>query len=349
MIIAKKAIQVKDRYVGPGFPVFIIAEIGTSHDGKLGLAIKLIEEAAKCGANAVKLQTVCVDESYIQGEESYEIFKDLWFECEDLEKLMKVAEANHIILFSTPGDLYSLELILKVKMPLIKISSGLLTNQPLIKEAAKSKLPMVISTGMSYLDEVGSAIRVAEKNGCHNIMLMHCTSLYPAPPETLNLNLMKTMDCVFPYPIGYSDHSAGLTASIAACALGACLVEKHFILDHSIPGPDTGPDNLFSVEPRELKMLVEEIRKVEKMLGSSVKQPTSDEIAKRNLYRRCLFAREAMTAGQVVKESSVAIKRPRLGEQGLPPWFFDYIIGLEVRCDVAVNEVFSLALFCPKS
>jgi sialic acid synthase SpsE len=325
--------------------VFIIAEIGTSHDGKLGLAIKLIEEAEKCGVNAVKLQTVSVDESYMPGEKSYEIFKNLWFEYEDLEKLMKVAEANHIILFSTPGDLYSLELMLKVKMPMAKISSGLLTNQTLIKKIAKSKLPIMISTGMSYLDEVGSAIRVAENNGCQNIMLMHSTSLYPAPSETLNLNSIKTMNYVFPYPVGYSDHSVGMTAAIAACTLGACLIEKHFILDSSIPGPD----NVFAVEPKEMRSFVEEIRNVEKMFGTYVKQPTEEEKAQRNLFRRCLVARTTIKSGQTVNEEMIAIKRPRIGEYGLPPSFLEYIIGLGTNRDVAKNEVLSLDMFCIKS
>ncbi|MBN2125283.1 MAG: N-acetylneuraminate synthase family protein [Deltaproteobacteria bacterium] len=340
--MSRHTVRIRNHAIGNGHPVFVVAEIGASHGGKIDRAVKLIEEAAGCGVQAVKLQTVNVDDSYVGGTESYEIFKGLWFRKEDLERLVKVAEANHVVLFSTPGDFCSFGLIRELKMPLVKISSGLLTHEPLIKEIAKSGLPILFSTGMSYLDEVGSAVRVAESNGCSDIMLMHCTSLYPAAPETLNLRAMEAMEAAFPYPVGYSDHSLGETAAVAACALGASLIEKHFVLDKAY----SGPDSHFSHDPKELKHLVEEIRNVEKMLGSPVKRPTEEEMAIRNRYRRCLVARKVIRAGKRIDRDMVAVKRVQPGQCGLAPRYYEDILGLRVRRDINTDEPLLLHHFC---
>jgi sialic acid synthase SpsE len=343
MAIQKKSVKIGKRGIGKGYPVFVIAEIGTSHYGKFDLAVKLIEGAADCGADAVKLQTVNVDESYLKGEESYEVFKELWLEENELRKLIKIAKKNGIILFSTPGDFYSLEYLVKLNMPMIKVSSGLLTNHPLIKRIAISQTPMVISTGMSYMDEVALSVRIAEENGLQDIMIMHCTSLYPSLPETLNLNTIKSLDQVFPYPIGYSDHFPGYTSAIVAVALGASLIEKHLVLDKSVEGPD----NEIACDLNEMKSLVQEIRNTEKMLGSYKKTPTEDEKVRRGQYRRCLMTRKGIKAGQVLTDELIVIKRPKSGQFGLPPAFFEYINGLRICRDIGGNEIITMDLFSP--
>lgn len=344
MRIGKIPVRVGSLDVGPGFPVFVIAEIGASHSGRRDMAVKLVEEAAKAGVNAVKLQTIQVNEAYLPGEPSYEVFKGLWLEAEDLEELMRVAEKNGVLLFSTAGDLFSLDLMLKLGMPLVKVSSGLMTHHPLIAKIAKTGLPMILSTGMSYLHEVLASLGVAEEKGSRNLMVLHCTSSYPASPENLNLLAMKTMDEILPYPVGYSDHSLGSTAVVAACSLGARLIEKHFILDRSVPSPD----RLFAAEPKEMKALVEEIRKVEKMLGSGIKEPVEEEKGQRSLLRRCLMARRAIQPGEVLTDEMISIKRPRPGQKGLPPSSFGQIVGMRVLRPVAANEGITLEVFGPE-
>lgn len=340
----RKHITVEKKIIGEGFPVFIIAEIGASHQGDVNLATRLIETGARCGVDAIKLQTVSAEESYIPGEESYEIFKGLWFEYEELLTLKKAAEDSNVVLFSTPGDLLSLDLILRLEMPMIKVSSGLLTHDPLIQRIARSGFPVLLSTGMSFLDEVGYALRILEENGCKQNMLMHCTSLYPSPPDRLNLRAIMTLSDAFLYPVGYSDHSQGTTAAIAACVMGANLIEKHLVLDKKIKLPDSA----FALDPKEMILLVEQIRKVEKMLGSSIKEPVEEERGQRRFYRRCLVARKDMKAGDSIDEFSVVFKRPRKGERGLPPSYFDNMVGKQLLKDIEKNELFSFDHFCVK-
>lgn len=327
-------VDVSGRKIGSGEPTFIVAEIGASHAGKADLAIKLIEAAAKAGVDAVKLQTIDADESYVQGTLSYNIFKSLWFEKDALIRISNAARENKIILFSTPGDFSGLEMMLAVGMPLIKISSGLMTNTPLLKRSIQTGLPIVISTGMSYLDEVDETVRAAETFGCHDLLLMHCVALYPAPVSALNLAAMETMAMRYPCPVGYSDHFDGTLSCVAATAMGARILEKHFTLDRNLKGPD----DPLSAEPAEMEKLVREVRLVEKMIGSEIKEPHPDEIVGRNLNRRCLVARRPIAKGSILKEEDIAFKRPRPGEKGLPPAEFDNVVGLKAARNIALDE-----------
>jgi N-acetylneuraminate synthase/N,N'-diacetyllegionaminate synthase len=193
---------------------------------------------------------------------------------------------------------------------------------------------MVISTGMSYLDEVALTVRTAEEAGCRQLALMHCTSLYPSPAATLNLASMQTLAQAFPYPVGYSDHYDGTTASVAATALGARLLEKHFTLDRSGPGPD----DHFAVDPAQLARLVREVREIEQMLGSGIKAPDAQEERGRAVYRRCLMARRAIAAGEVLSEDAVGFKRPKGDVQGLPPSLLPHVIGLRAKRPIQRNE-----------
>lgn len=327
-------ITVSNRRIGPGEPVFIAVEIGASHRGDPDLAARLIQEAARCGVDAVKLQTVDADESYVPESPSYGIFKSLWLPVVALKRLMGVARDCGVVLFTTPGDFVGLRLMCEVGMPLIKISSGLLTNLPLIQEAARIGLPMVFSTGMSYFEEVKATVRAAEEAGCHHLVLMHCTSLYPAPAATLNLAAMHTMAEAFPYPVGYSDHYDGMTATLAAVSLGARMIEKHFTLNRA----DGGPDDHFAADPAQLATLVREVRQIEQMIGGGQKMPAPAEMLARQIYRRCLVARRAIAAGESIALDAVGLKRPTAGAQGLPPSALGDIVGRCARRAIRPNE-----------
>lgn len=330
----ERVVRVGEKSVGPDHPVFIVAEIGATHRGKLDVALRLIEEASRCQVDAVKLQTIRAEESYVPGELSYEIFKDLWFEKAELKQLKRACEDEGLILFSTPGDFFSLELLLEIGVPLIKISSGLMTNLPLIRRAAATGLPLVISTGMSYLEEVATSVRAAAEAGCRQLMLMHCVSLYPAPANTLNLSAIQTMASAFPCPIGYSDHYDGPAAYLAAVALGARLLEKHFTLDRAAGGPE----DHYSADPVQLRELVRQVREVEQMIGTGLKAPASGELPGRDVYRRCLVARRPIAAGQVISREDIGLKRPRKGQQGLPPAMVERVIGQRAAKPITENE-----------
>ncbi len=327
-------VSIGQRRIGPRQPVFIAAEIGASHRGDAEMAARLIEAAAQCGVDAVKLQTIEAEESYVPGTPSYDIFKGLWLPAEQVKRLMRVASDCGVILFTTPGDTIGLSVLLDAGMPLIKISSGLLTNLPLVQRSAKTGLPLVISTGMSHLEEVAATVRVAEEAGCRQMALMHCTSLYPCPAGTMNLAAMQTMAQAFPYPVGYSDHYDGIAGSLAATALGARILEKHFTLDRA----GGGPDDHFSADPAQMTALVRHVREVEQMIGSPVKAPAEQELPGRAIYRRCLMARRAIAAGEVLSEDAIGFKRPKGGQQGLAPSLVSQVIGLRVRRNIPRNQ-----------
>lgn len=327
-------VSVGSRRIGPGAPVFIAVEIGASHRGEADTAARLIEAAARCGVDAVKLQTIDAEESYVPGTPSYDIFKGLWLTEPELRRLMRVAADCGVVLFTTPGDFVGLELLQQVGMPLIKISSGLMTNLPLVERAAKTALPLIISTGMSDLDEVRTTVRAAERAGCRQLALMHCTALYPSPAAALNLAAMRTMAEAFPYPVGYSDHYDGTAASLAAAARGARLLEKHFTLDRN----GGGPDDHFAADPAQLAELVRAVREIERMIGSPVKAPVDAEQPRRALYRRCLVARRAIASGEVITEEAVGLKRPKAGQAGLPPSRLADVVGRRAARPIAVHE-----------
>lgn len=327
-------IEAAGRLIGDGAPVFVIAEIGASHAGDVDIATQLIEAAAGAGADAVKLQVVSPDESYVAGTPSHEIFSGLWLDRSAVEELVSVARSLGLILFSTPGSPADLQLIVDVGMPLVKISSGLLTNTPLIEEAARTGLPLILSTGMSYADEVHSAVTTAERAGATGLAILHCTALYPAPAPTLNLRAITAMRAQFTHPIGYSDHYDGVESSVAAVALGATLIEKHFTLDRA----GGGPDDHFACDPDGLRQLVTAIRTTEEMLGTGRKEPSADEAPARERNRRLIVARRPLAAGHLVTRDDVAMKRTPPGSGGLEPAALDSVLGSRTRRAVAADE-----------
>ena len=329
-----REVRVGPKRVGPDSPVFIIVEIGATHGGQVETALRLVDAAAKSGVDAVKLQTIWADESYVPDTPSHDVFKTLWLTLEELKRIKRACEDQGLVLFSTPGDPVGLDMVLQLGVPLLKISSGLMTNLPFVERCAATGLPLVISSGMSYLPEVERTVQTATGAGCEELMLMHCVSLYPAPPQTLNLAAMRTLAAAFPCPVGYSDHYDGITAAVAATALGARLLEKHFTLDRN----QFGPDHSFSADPVQMRELVDAVRAAERMVGVAEKAPDPAERPGRELYRRCLVARRPIAAGEVITLEAVGLKRPRPGNQGLAPECLEQVVGRRAARDIAQHE-----------
>ncbi len=311
--------------IAKGKPCFIIAEAGVNHNGSLELATRLIYAAADAGADAVKFQTFVTEEvvginapkakyqkeTTNPSESQYEMIKKLELSKEDHEVLLKEAKRKNIIFLSTPFDEKSVDLLVELRVPLIKIGSGEITNHLFLKYIAKKGLPIILSTGMSTLEEVAESVSVIKEAGCEDLTLLHCTSNYPARVEDCNLLSMKTMVDKLNLPVGYSDHTSGIVVPIAAAALGACVIEKHFTLDKNLPGPD----HKASLEPYELKEMVKSIRMVERALGSPVKAPVEAELEVRDVARRSIVAKVNILKGTKIAEDMLAFKRPGTGMQ----------------------------------
>lgn len=305
--------------------LIVIAEAGVNHDGRLDQAIRLVCAAKATGADVVKFQhfhaatlvaTNTPTAAYQQGNtgttNQSELLRALELDIGDFREVARVCREEGIGFLCTAFEPEHAAELVALGMDWLKIPSGDLTNLPLLESYARFGLPVLLSTGMGTLEEVEQAIAVLETKGARDITLLHCTSLYPAPPVTLNLNAMVTMQRRFNRQIGYSDHSDGDHASIAAVALGACVIEKHFTLDRSLPGPD----HLASLEPAAFAAMVARLRETRLMLGDGVKRPSPDEIATAKLVRRSWHAARSLPAGHVLASADLTLKRPA---DGLPP------------------------------
>jgi sialic acid synthase SpsE len=287
------------------------------------LCAALIAAAAESGADAVKLQTVTPEESYHPDTQSYAVFKGATLPRDANARMIEAAEEAGVILFSTPGDPTALRMLLDLDVPAIKISSGLLTNLPLIEMAAAGGKPLIMSTGMARMDEVRAAVDVARGAGCREMALLQCTSLYPAPAPALNLRGMETLARIGDCPVGYSDHYPGHLAVLAAVARGAKLIEKHFTLDASA----AGADHAISIEPAEFDEMVQAIREIEAMLGSSEKAPAEAEIPLRASRHRRLVAARDLAAGVSVTPDDVYLMRLPADHAALPAQRYHDVIG----------------------
>lgn len=316
------SIEIAGKTVGAGNPAFIVAEVGINHNGDLDLAHKLVDGAADVGADAIKFQTIDANASYVPGTPSHEVFSGASLTLDQYKELARHCEERGIIFFTTPGDWPSLEICRNLSVPAIKISSGLMTNVPVLLEASRMQVPLVISTGGAYLWEIGQVVHRLEAVGMTDLALLHCVSIYPASDDKLNLKAIGAMQAAFPYTIGYSDHSLGKVAPLAAVTLGASLIEKHFTISKKLPGGD----NFLSSEPAEFREMIQEIRNCEKMLKGGDKRPHLDEIEFRSGYRRRLVANQDISIGQELTSELVGLKRP-LNPVGLGPEFFEKVIG----------------------
>ncbi len=315
----KRLIEIGGRQVGSGEPCFIIAEAGVNHNGRLEMARQLVDVAAQAGADAIKFQTFKAESVVIRSadkaeyqkdttgaeESQYEMLKKLELSEEDFKSLFTYAHEKGITFLSSPFDKGSVDLLATLGVTAFKIASGEITNFPLLSYIARKKKPLILSTGMSTLDEITEALKVIRETGTGEVILLHCVSSYPSRIEDMNLRVMETLRNVFKLPVGLSDHTLGVTIPIAAVALGACVIEKHFTLNKNLPGPD----HRASLEPDELRQMVVVIRDVEKALGGGAKKPTKEEEKNKRVVRRSIVARVDIPEGTIITEEMLDVKR----------------------------------------
>tara|TARA_B110000305_G_C19458267_1_gene652403 strand:+ start:3339 stop:4361 length:1023 start_codon:yes stop_codon:yes gene_type:complete len=339
-----KKFKIGNHFIGDGHPTFIIGEIGINHGGSKSYCLKLVNLAIKSKVNAIKLQTINADESYVKGTISYNEFKDKQLDEAFIKKIYNKCKSHNIVLFSTPGDFASLNILKKLKMPCYKISSGLANNIPLIQEIASLNKPTIISTGMLFEHEIKDIIKIFKRKKNNKICLLKCTSLYPSPDDTLNLKSITTFKKKFPFPIGYSDHTLDDTAVFSAVSLGANIIEKHITLNKKAPRAD----HFLSIEPLELKTMVQKIRRIEKTLGSAAIMPVKQEIILRKERHRCLVASKVILKNEKIDHNNIGLKRPLKNMIGLESKYYNKIIGLKVKKNLIKNEPITMKILIKK-
>jgi len=319
--------------------VYVIAEAGINHNSDIQIAKKMIESASKCGANAIKFQTFTPDELFSEliNPELYNLSKTWVLTKSDHIELQKYAKKNKIDFFSTPCGIKSANLLKKIKVPFIKIASGELTNLDLIDYISKMKIPMMISTGMTSISEISKVVEIVQSNNCP-FSLLHCISSYPAKHSDANLSTIPQLQKTFDIPVGFSDHSLGIDISLAAVALGATIIEKHFTLDKNMPGPD----QKLSIDPNELSNLVKKIRIIEKAMGSSRKTVFKTEESFRKNMRKSLGAAQNIPVNTIIKRSMITSFRPGTG---IPPYLIDEFIGRKTKKTIKKGSLLNWDFF----
>jgi N,N'-diacetyllegionaminate synthase len=328
--------------------VFIIAEAGVNHNGSVELAKQLIDVAINSGADAVKFQTFKAENLVAKNtqkaqyqkkttnvmESQFDMLKKLELDMETHKELIAYCQEKNIIFLSTPFDHNSINLLNDLGLQILKISSGEITNLPYLKHIGSLSKRIILSTGMSNLKEVGDALNILTHAGTSkdNITVLHANTMYPTPMEDVNLNAMITIQKEFGVSVGYSDHTLGIEVDIAAVAMGASVIEKHFTLDKAMEGPD----HKASLEPQELKAMVGAIRNIEKALGSSKKNPSPSESENIEVVRKSIVASQSIEKGEVLTGNNITVKRPG---SGISPMKWDDIIGTIAIKDYKVDNL----------
>ena len=329
--------------------IYIIAEAGVNHNGELAMAKELVNCAAMAGADAVKFQTFKTEQivskfaqkaeyqkkNASNSESQYDMVKKLELTYEDFRELERYCKECGITFLSTPFDLDSIDFLNEFDMPFWKVPSGEITNLPYLIKIAKTHKDIVMSTGMAELNEIGEAISVLREWGAGKVTLLHCNTEYPTPMCDVNLNALKTLKEVFNVDIGYSDHTEGIEVPIAAAAMGAVMIEKHFTLDKNMPGPD----HKASLDPQELCAMVKAIRNVETAIGSCEKRPTESEKKNIEIARKSIIAKCDIMKGQMLTADNLAVKRPGSGIS--PMRWFD-VLGQTASRDFKKDEMIEL-------
>ena len=325
--------------------VFIIAEAGVNHNGRLDLAYQLIDVAKDAGADAVKFQTFKAENvvSRLADKAEYqkkttgsyksqlEMIKKLEISFEDFVKLKKYCDKKGIMFLSTPFDHQSIDFLYNL-IDIYKIPSGEIVNYPYLKHVAAKNKPLIMSTGMANLGEIEEAINtIRSVNSKAKISLLHCTTNYPASYEEVNLSAMQTLAAAFKLSVGYSDHTLGIEVPVAAVAMGAKIIEKHFTLDKNLPGPD----HKASLEPGELKEMVKAIRNIEMALGDGIKKPNKSEIEIMEVVRKSIVASKSIKKGEMFTKTNITIKRPGTG---ISPMRWNEVIGQKANRDYKDDE-----------
>ena len=339
---------------------FIIAEAGVNHNGSLDTAIKMVDAGVAAGADAVKFQTFRTERLVTEtaakaayqikntgsDESQFEMLKKLELSVDDHRELLAYCKGNNILFMSTPFDEGSADMLEDLGLELFKVGSGEITNKPLLQHIARKNKPMIISTGMSYLEEVAKAVQWIEEarkpdgkmtmysndRFPYPLVLLHCVTNYPALPGEVNLLAMRTMREAFHLPVGYSDHSMGVEIAITAAAIGAVVVEKHLTLSQDMEGPD----HKASLDPREFASMVRAIRNIEIAMGDGVKKPSKGEFDTRRIARRSLVASKDIGAQERLTTENLAIKRPGIGIQ---PEFREMIVGMRAKRNIKADAI----------
>lgn len=329
--------------------VFIIAELSANHMNNFDIAVKTIEAMAESGADAVKFQTytpdtitIDCDNEYFQikqgtiwdGQVLYNLYEEAYMPWEWQPKLKKIAEDLGLIAFSSPFDMTSVDFLEEMGVEAYKIASYEITDIPLIEYVASKGKPIIISTGIASKEDIDLAIKTCRKTGNNQIAILKCTSSYPAPMDEINLNTIPALKEEFDVCVGLSDHTMGAEVAIAGVALGAKIIEKHFILDRNMEGPDSE----FSMEPQEFKAMVDSIRNIEKALGNSDFEVTEKMLINQD-FSRSLFAVKDIKKGEIITEDNVKSIRPGFGAH---PKYLSEILGKEVNCDIKRGTPFKL-------
>lgn len=342
--------KINNRQIGTDFPPYIIAELSANHNGCLETALKIIEQAKICGADAIKLQTYkadtitlnCKNEEFMirgglwDGQSLYELYEKAHMPWEWHKPLFDYARELDITIFSSPFDRTAVDLLEDLNAPAYKIASFEAVDLPLIKYVAATGKPMIISTGMADKEEIAEAIQAAYDGGCKELAILHCVSGYPAPAEDYNLRTIQDMASSFNIPVGLSDHTLDNTTAIASVVLGASIIEKHFTLDRN----GGGPDDSFSLEPEDLKQLCVGAKTAWQALGQVDYGRKSSEQGNAQ-FRRSLYFVKDMKAGDVIDETCIRSVRPGFG---LAPKFYDEILGKTLVQDVKKNTATRLEL-----
>jgi N,N'-diacetyllegionaminate synthase len=342
-----KAVSFGDVVVGSGYPPYIIAEIGSNHNGDINLCRHLIDSAADAGAHAVKFQSwtessLIAEEEYVRNTEYSdkkrhfgslrEMVKAYQFTAEQHLEAHSYCKARGIAFCSSLFSTEEADMLEKLDVPFFKIASMDIVHLPLLKYVARKHRPMVISTGMATLAEIEQAVETVRREGNEQIVLLHCISMYPPDYDIIHLRNMMTLQQAFDVPVGFSDHTLGISISLAAITLGACVIEKHFTLDKEMPGWD----HAISANPEELRAIIEEGKNIFTALGSNRRIVTASEMEKRIKLRRSLVARRALRQGHVMTEEDIDAKRPGTG---IAPDEISYVLGRKLARDVQQDQV----------
>lgn len=323
--------------------VFIIAEAGVNHNGSLDLAKQLVDKACEAGVNCVKFQTFKSEnlvnknaqkaeyqiENTRNNDSQFSMLKQLELSFEDFIELKKYCDSKGIMFLSTPFDLESIDFLATLNMPVFKIPSGEITNLPYLRKINSYKRDVILSTGMATLQEIKDALNVLKD--C-KVSLLHCTTEYPCPYESVNMKAMQTLKENFRLPVGYSDHTKGIEIPVMAVSMGAEIIEKHFTLDKNMEGPD----HKASLEPDELKNMVQAIRNVEKAFGTGIKEPQEAEKKNMDIARKSIVAKCDIKKGDIFTEDNLTVKRPG---NGICPMKWDEIIGNKANKDYKKDEL----------
>lgn len=323
----------------------IIAEAGVNHNGDVEIAKKLCLAAKEAGADVVKFQTWITEKIITQNVEQaeyqqentgsdqsqFDMLKALELPFDAFRKIKRYCDEIGILFASTADEMDSLNFLIELGIPFIKLGSGDLGNISYLRAIGAKKMPVILSTGMGTLADVERSVQALREGGATDITLLHCTTNYPCPYENVNLRAMDTLATAFGLPVGYSDHTMGIEVPIAAVARGACVIEKHFTLDRSMEGPD----HVASIEPDELKAMVDGIRKIEVALGDGLKQPTAAEREISKVVLKRIVAAKSIPCGKVIDDDDICVKR---NDTGLPASAWDILVGTKARRDYGVDE-----------